>query len=357
MAIRVIIKGKKVEVGTPYEWPKECICKKTRMPMPKPNMSFEEYFLVMEFCRQLKEEVEVLMATVNTIEEMKKLLKSKTATRAVFEGPPLKEYIKQYLLRYGEASKFTKRSYKSILYSVLTMMPEKGIRMITVADIDKLDQKMIEKGFQRYSRQQYHARLRAVLQHASACDDIEKNPYDLYKMPSGKKKITERHTITSEELQVFWDEFYKADGLRKEAIRAFLLQIYTGMRVSDALKCTHEDIKRGYYFAQKTGQKIMFVAMGKVTELTQGQSLPISSLKCRYEAVYKVVREIGDRLGVKIATHDARRTFASVLAESTGNISIVQKALGHTRADMTLRYVTVAQDSLTKAMNDIDYFK
>ena len=56
-----------------------------------------------------------------------------------------------------------------------------------------------------------------------------------------------------------------------------------------------------------------------------------------------------------IRFHDLRHTFASQFVMHNGNIFDLQKILGHTKIDMTMRYSHYSPDHLQKAMNVVSF--
>jgi integrase len=56
-----------------------------------------------------------------------------------------------------------------------------------------------------------------------------------------------------------------------------------------------------------------------------------------------------------IRFHDLRHTFASQFVMHNGNIFDLQKILGHTKIDMTMRYAHYSPDHLQKAMNVVSF--
>lgn len=69
------------------------------------------------------------------------------------------------------------------------------------------------------------------------------------------------------------------------------------------------------------------------------------------QAVADVVRTYGTALGVKLAAHDLRRTFAKLAHRADGRLDQIQLTLGHASIKTTERYLGVSQD-LTDAPGD-----
>jgi site-specific recombinase XerD len=62
------------------------------------------------------------------------------------------------------------------------------------------------------------------------------------------------------------------------------------------------------------------------------------------QAIYEVVEDYGNRLGVPIVPHDVRRTFAKLAYKGRAPLEQIQITLGHASIQTTERYLGVAQD-------------
>jgi site-specific recombinase XerC len=87
----------------------------------------------------------------------------------------------------------------------------------------------------------------------------------------------------------------------------------------------------------------LFRAVDKVGRMT-GESLSA-------QAVYLVVTEPAKKIGLELAPHDARRTFAKLAHKGKAPIEQIQIALGHESIQTTERYLGIRQD-LTDAPCD-----
>ena len=57
----------------------------------------------------------------------------------------------------------------------------------------------------------------------------------------------------------------------------------------------------------------------------------------------------------KIRFHDMRHTFASQFMMSGGSLYDLQKILGHTKIEMTMRYAHLSADHLASAINIVSF--
>jgi len=68
------------------------------------------------------------------------------------------------------------------------------------------------------------------------------------------------------------------------------------------------------------------------------------------------MREAAERAGLrKIRFHDLRHTFASNFVIKGGNVISLQRILGHSTINMTLRYAHLAPDFLASEIELLDF--
>ena len=75
----------------------------------------------------------------------------------------------------------------------------------------------------------------------------------------------------------------------------------------------------------------------------------------RYDGMQFVVKESARRagLGGKVSPHTLRHTFATRLYEKTGDLHLVQRALGHRQITTTEIYARVGEGALRQAVRMI----
>ena len=73
-------------------------------------------------------------------------------------------------------------------------------------------------------------------------------------------------------------------------------------------------------------------------------------------ALYKLLRKAGDRLGIpNVGSHSLRKTCGYIAYQQTHNILYVMKKLNQTNPQVTLRYIDVDQASMDKITNSINW--
>ena len=165
--------------------------------------------------------------------------------------------------------------------------------------------------------------------------------------------------------------YLKENSLRDWLL--FVLGINSGLRISDLLKLTVEDVKgkeRITVREQKTGKTKDFPLADtckkaineylKATTLTDGVLFPSRKAKGSkgsgaisrqqaYDAINKAAEAVGIKTkenGVSIGTHTLRKTFGYHAYKKGIALEVIQKLLNHSAPSVTLRYLGITKDEL-----------
>lgn len=148
----------------------------------------------------------------------------------------------------------------------------------------------------------------------------------------------------------------------------FVLGINSGLRISDLLQLTIDDIKgkdRITVREQKTHKTKDFPLSDtckkaiseylKITGLTEGVLFPSrknsgskgTGAISRQQA-YDIISNAAKEVGIKdaIGTHTLRKTFGYHAYKSGVGIEVIQKLLNHSAPSVTLRYIGITQEQL-----------
>ena len=153
----------------------------------------------------------------------------------------------------------------------------------------------------------------------------------------------------------------------------FVLGINSGLRISDLLKLTVEDVngkERISIKETKTGKtkdfplsdncKKAIIEYLKSLKLTAGVLFPSRkssgsgntgaiSRQQAYDVINKAAMQVGiitKTNGINIGTHTLRKTFGYHAYQSGISIEVIQKLLNHSAPSVTLRYLGITQDEL-----------
>lgn len=170
-----------------------------------------------------------------------------------------------------------------------------------------------------------------------------------------------------------------AEGSKPQQVRlrAVLHLLYaSGLRVSELAGLTLADVdngtETGVLQVRGKGDKTRVVPLGKVAEATlaeyrtlarahlpgantdwlfpspyntKGQGRPMTR-----QSLWKLIREAGAMVGVKVAPHHLRHTFATHLVEHDADLRAVQLMLGHASLNTTQVYTKVAAGRMRSAL-------
>jgi integrase len=149
--------------------------------------------------------------------------------------------------------------------------------------------------------------------------------------------------------------------------------VYTGMRIGEivALRWKDVDLERRVIRVERSGKgttksgKIRYVPVNSrllavlhaCRERANGEFVfPDGKGRMRSIEFRNEMRNAAERAGLRrIRMHDLRHTFASNYVLKGGNLVSLQKILGHSTINMTLRYAHMAPDFMAKEIELLDF--
>lgn len=174
----------------------------------------------------------------------------------------------------------------------------------------------------------------------------------------------------------FWvksevDQFLRAN-IKNDLYPLFVLAIDTGMRLAELcglcwdrvdfsrnqITITRTRDKYGLRETTKTKLKrivpmtnevrLLLLDLFKASQNTKFVLTEINGEPVKYSHIYRRFKIAQKRAGILnlIRFHDLRHTFASNFMMNNGNLFDLQKLLGHTKNDMTMRYAHLSPDHL-----------
>lgn len=177
--------------------------------------------------------------------------------------------------------------------------------------------------------------------------------------------------------------YFKQCNLRNYVM--FCIGIYTALRASDIIRLQIKDVREisGQLKAhiviveqktrtnKKTKKKrpprviTMLPKLQKVLKdfikNKQDDDFIIKSRKgenkaLRREMVYRIVKKAADKCGIiGCGSHTMRKTFAYHYYQNTSDIAGLMKMLGHSKEEITLKYIGIEQDNIDENMMKIKY--
>lgn len=205
---------------------------------------------------------------------------------------------------------------------------------------------------------------------------ITTNPINDVVLPKSDRKDREVDPLSIEEERVLANYLFQADIKQSPYKNAFLIQMYTGMRIGEvlALQTSDFDLIHKKIRINKTVHQNEFdkPVLGESTKTKSGErivNLPdniynfiVEQIKfaktqpnnklglifvsktnecCDPRTANKSLKRIGQTIGIdNLATHRLRHTFATRCIESGMSPVVVQKLLGHKDVSITLNTYT-----------------
>jgi integrase len=158
--------------------------------------------------------------------------------------------------------------------------------------------------------------------------------------------------------------------LRSRNERDYLLfnvGIYTGLRISDILKFTHENLVNRDYLEIRE-EKTNKVRRIKINvKLKAVIEYYYNNNKCndcnekvfdfsRVQA-YRIINEACRSIGItdRIGTHTLRKTFGYHHYQKYKDVAVLQSTFGHSAPSVTLRYIGVNDDIIDQCIDELDF--
>lgn len=258
----------------------------------------------------------------------------------------LKEAINRTYLKYWKDSKGEKTALTNS-DQVLKTIGNVQVKSIDVNLIDKLIENLRDKGNSNSTINRKLSCLSKVLKYCYDREIIKHMPRIEYlKENEGKIRVL----CEAEEKQIL-NYFFDVDV---DMANFTIIGLDTGLRRSDILKLTHANLDRQTntisMVSGKTGQHILMPVTQRVANLlptSRHINLKPAQVNYRWNKMKK-------DLGIddsSLTPHTLRHTFATRLVMRGADHVVVQKLMGHSNFQMTLRYTHPSVNDLEDAIN------
>lgn len=182
------------------------------------------------------------------------------------------------------------------------------------------------------------------------------NPFKKFIWPKTTNRVV---FLDAEECKKLYEYYTHTDNkLDKKYIRIWFLMMATGLRVSDALTVTRDNI---------FGNMIVFSPI-KTRHVGKTTSIPITDFARQFidfesktlsgqtpsqQAINSRLKKIALMLGIKknVTNHVARHTFATHFLMNGGDILSLQKVLNHSDIKDTMIYEHITNEFKSQKMN------
>lgn len=299
------------------------------------------------------------------ITKYKELINQKSSGKN-YKNVTVEEWLSQWLKLYKEnkVAKSTLDQMKRYLKSVQPLYKHQ-LKKVTPLILQEF-LNSIEKPRKREKIQVF---LKDAFSKAVKTKVIENNPFDGVESIRRDKKQSRSLTLKEEEILI-------AECKESQFGKLFLVCLYTGMRLGEALALTQKDIDYennkinisksindyGEVVKPKTKTSIRTIPLfDKAKEIIKDISTDrlFTYTKTSYQnKMAKMCKKLGL---TNVSTHTLRHTFATRCAEAGIPPKIVQKWLGHSTIEMTMNIYTHVdneyEQKMVKKVNNFDpYF-
>jgi len=362
--IRIIIERKIHTIKMPFEWPTDLINLKdnTLIPRFKNDNDHATYMaLIRDKISKINNIIKsnLLADKPLTLEDLIKQLDN-YASRENFVTYMYTKINERY-----NAGLIRKNTYQSHMSSANTLNQFKSI--IPFAAISKnLLEEYKSYMYTRLSLDPGTARtklknLRTYLNAAQEESFIFEYPFGKkFKMPEENRRID---YLDEEEFQKLKHHYYSAaitPGTNKhKALQSFLFICYTGVRLGDLQKLTHNNLKKNilnFQISKKLKDKQNTIEIplhpeaAKLIKTKKGNLIDFPSSETKFR---QMMSEISQELNLSINCHphSGRHTFATRFLRAGGRIEVLKELLGHEDIKTTLIYVHVDLNRKTTEIN------
>lgn len=296
---------------------------------------------------------------IECYDKLKKAVNDKGKADKPLQRLTLGEWLDKWLTLY-KVPKLQETTIAKIRYSIKNMQPLLNVQLNQLTAI--AIQNFLNGVDGNRKRELIYTNLKDALTKAVKNKLLADNPFDAVEIK--KEKRTEKRALTVDEER----RLINACKQCKEGT-LFLLCLYQGLRLGEALALTYSDIdfanktikinksltERNKVKCTKNGEERIIPLFNRTAELLDRTA---SGNVCIYSrSVYqRKIDELCKTLNINgISTHSLRHTFATRCAEQGVTAKTVQQWLGHKTLEMTLNvYTHVNKDFEQKEIAKID---
>lgn len=276
----------------------------------------------------------------------------------------------------GLTSEHSRRAYARALHDFLAWHDQQGRPRLTKALVQRYASELRAQGIGAASVNQRLSAIRKLAQEAADNGALSPALANGIKAVKGVRQAGQRagNWLTRDQAQRLLDapDATTLKGLRDRALLAVLLGC--GLRREEAANLTLDHVQ------QRDGRWVIVDLVGKrqrvrtvpmpswckaaidawtqAAGITSGKVFrPVNKAglvrgdKVTAQAIWKTVAGYAEALGLTVAPHDLRRTFAKLAHKGGAGLDQIQLSLGHASIQTTERYLGVSQD-LTDAPCD-----
>jgi integrase/recombinase XerD len=246
----------------------------------------------------------------------------------------------------------TVKQYVSTLKHLRAYAPSAAFADVSFEFVQGFDRYLRKAGIGDNARAKYHTVLRKFILLAQKKRRRVTNPYEMFKVRS---VAVERVWLTVEEVNSLV-ALYRAQTLGEQlqrALRHFLFQVVTSVRVSDLHHLSKDDIEGGLlvFSPQKTKRqrKVVKVPLSGLARqlIADGGGKAGRLFDVPADATTNLrLKEVGAAAGLKkrLTTHVGRHTFGFLYLLMGGKVEELREIMGHSKLETTQVYTHTDYD-------------
>ena len=282
----------------------------------------------------------------------------------------IKEYFLKSILDQKNYSKKTIENYNRDLNKFFKFLNDykiKDIKKITKETVRLYFLKQKNNNISNRTLGRYYSSLNSFFLYSIEHEYIGVNPLKFIDYPKYTKKIPEY--IYDYQLEKLLNEKTSENveiELRNKLIIHLLLD--TGVRVSELVNIKVHDIdveeriikvfgkgskERFVFFTSKTKELLInYFIKRKEKAITDNLLINYKGEKLTERSVQKIIKLVGEKIGLDIHPHLLRHTFATDLLNKGADIRMIQELLGHENLDTTQIYTHVSNSRVKEVYDD-----
>lgn len=289
------------------------------------------------------------------ITKLKDILNDKKKDKVNYKSITLGEWLEQWLKLYKQ-NKVAKTTFDQMQRYLKEVQPLYHYPLKKISPI--ILQEFLNQIEKPRKREKIHLFLKDAFSKACKARIIEYNPFEA--VESVKRDKKQSRSLTHEEEKLFVEAC-----LASQYGNLYLVCLYSGMRIGEALALTQEDIdyknktisinksinEFDEIVAPKTKTSIRVIPLfQKVEEIVKNITTEKLFLytKTTYQNKIAAIRK---KLNLQnVSTHTMRHTFATRCAEAGIPPKVIQKWLGHSTIEMTMNVYTHVNNDYEQEM-------
>lgn len=282
----------------------------------------------------------------------------------------IKEYFLKSILDQKNYSIKTFENYNRDLNKFFRFLKEykiNDIKKITKETIRLYFLKQKNNNISNRTLGRYYSSLNSFFIYSIEHEYIESNPLKFIDYPKYTKKVPEY--IYESQLEKILNEKTSENieiELRNKLIINLLLD--TGVRVSELVNIKVSDIdieeriikvfgkgskERFVFFTSKTKEILVtYLSKRKEKAIVDNLFINYKGEKLTERSVQKIIKLVGEKIGLDIHPHLLRHTFATDLLNKGADIRMIQELLGHENLDTTQIYTHVSNSRVKEVYDD-----